>query len=132
LNRLSQTAQGDIGDINAEYELRFLEHINDDLDTPGALAVCWEVARDTTLSNEERSATLKAFDAVLGLNLGQSETTKTLSLDSLPVEIQELVRGREQARLIKNWIKADELREKIEAHGYSVKDTESGPQITSK
>jgi len=47
-----------------------------------------------------------------------------------PEEILNLVKEREQARLDKDWVKSDELRDKISSLGYQIKDSDSGPKIS--
>ena len=106
----------------AAYRKRFEERINDDLDTAGALAILWELTRDEKVANVEKIALAKEFDTVLGLSLLSKQ-------EPLPEEIERLKEDREQARLVKNWQRADEVRSKIEAQGYEVKDTANGTVI---
>jgi cysteinyl-tRNA synthetase len=110
------------GGSGAVYKERFEERINDDLDTPGALAVLWEMTRDESVAPVEKIALAEAFDAVLGLNI-------LFKQEPLPEHIVQLKDDREHARLAKNWQRADEIRDKIEAEGYEVKDTASGTVI---
>jgi hypothetical protein len=44
------------------WQAKFIERINDDLDTPGALAVIWEMIKDKSLSPEDLVAGLLDFD----------------------------------------------------------------------
>lgn len=108
-----------------EYVRKFHERINDDLDTPGALAVMWDMLKDTSVSSDAKMRALKKFDDVLGLDL-----SKYLDLThDTPPEVKKLVREREQARNEKNWGRADTLRKEIESVGYTVKDTSEGPRV---
>ena len=50
-------------------------------------------------------------------------------MSDVPSEVLELVEQRKQAKLEKNWAKADEIRNKITALGYSVKDTKDGATV---
>jgi cysteinyl-tRNA synthetase len=116
------------GSESQSYLDKFAERINDDLDTPGALAVMWNLIRDDSVSPSQKRATILKFDDVLGLNL------LALSEDSLkPVkaspEAERLLEERQNARDSKDWIKADELREKIRKLGYEVKDTDKGQRL---
>lgn len=122
----------------AAWQKKFTERINDDLDTPGALGVLWEMTKDKRLSAAEVVAGLIDVDKVLGLGLAEpDEAAKKLAetasenevpLSSLPEEVQELVREREAARKAKNYPSADSLRVRIEEAGYKVKDGET-PRI---
>jgi hypothetical protein len=46
-----------------------------------------------------------------------------------PEDVLELVSDRTSAREAKEWDRADELRERIEAHGWTVEDTPEGPKV---
>ena len=49
----------------------------------------------------------------------------------IPSEIKKLAKERELHRKNKEWQKADEVRMKIEKHGFTVEDTKSGPVVKS-
>lgn len=122
--------RGATGKSADTYKKEFLAHINDDLDTPGALAVLWEMTKDTSISPAEKVAAFEAFDEVLGLAFGS--TMSRISLESLDNDIQILIERREKARKEKDWKKADELRGEIESRGYSLEDTSDGPRVSKK
>jgi cysteinyl-tRNA synthetase len=102
-----------------KYKKEFLKIINDDLDTPRALAFIWKLAKENKLSRE----LLLDFDKVLGLGLG---ITKTIEI---PEEIKELAQKREECRKAKNFQEADRIRKEIEAKGFSIEDTPEGPKV---
>lgn len=118
------------GNSAAAHERAFRERINDDLDTPGALAVLWETVRDDSLSASELRRVMKDFDRVLGIDVDGG--IRPLSPSDLPEHIAKLVENREQARASKNWQEADALREQIEASGYELDDTKDGPRLTAR
>ena len=103
-----------------KYKEEFLNAINNDLGTSEALAVLWNLIKDSNIENSVKYETLLGFDKVLGLNLDKIKKEK------IPVEIIKLAEEREKARKNKNWKKADQLREKIKEKGYIVEDTEKG------
>ncbi len=105
----------DLHKVSFEYKKNFLKAINDDLNTPQALAVIQEVLR-SDLSKGDKLATILDFDEVLGLNLDEQPTKQ------LPSEIIELVKKRKEARAGKNWEKADKIRDEINKLGYGVED----------
>ena len=111
------------GKANNNYLKQFTLEINDDLNTPRALATMWEVLKDEKLSAGDKYSTLLGFDKVLGLGL------KDLKVDKIPQEIIKLAEQRLQARNNKDWKKADELREKITKFGYIVEDTKEGYEL---
>ncbi len=133
--KASQTALGrlqdnflalgsEIGKIDSNYKKRFMEFLDNNLDSPQALALVWELLKDSSISNVDKKATLLDFDKVLGLNLD-----KTV-IEIIPDEIIKLNDQRQQARNEKDWNKSDELRKQINELGYEVKDTDSGSKIS--
>ncbi len=102
--------------------------VADDLNTPQALAIIWELIHAYHKDPEGYDPKqilnlLYDFDEVLGLGL------KDIKKESTPAEVKILVAEREKARQHKDWKKSDELREKIKALGYLVKDTDKGVMI---
>ena len=117
------------------YMERFETHLADDLDTPGAIAVLWEMIKDTKLDAKVKCGTLIAMDEVLDIGLSDDPTDGIRSLgvvatDELPEELQELVDRREVARIARNWIEADTLRDAVLLKGYVIEDTPQGPKLT--
>jgi len=104
----------------------FHEAINDDLNTPKALAVLWKVIDSEDLSAGEKLALIEQFERVLALGLAEVES------DTIPGEIEELALQRKQARKDRNWKRADELRELISEKGYEILDDRDGYKIRKK
>ncbi len=114
------------------YIGRFVERMNDDLDTPGALAAVWELMKDDTISNSAKVEALDYFDKVLGLDISATRESAQVAVAELDSEIQSLIEKRETARKEKNWAEADKLRAEIDAKGYELKDTSEGVQVSKK
>ena len=108
-------------DIIKDFENRFLDAINDDLNMPQALSVVWDVVRNNQKSKDLYNLLIK-FDEVLGLDLASYEKEE----ETLPEEILELVSLRNEARANKNWAESDRLRDLLIEKGYSVKDSKEG------
>lgn len=124
LGKLSSHINKEGGAINESYRARFLKIITDDLDTPRALAILWEVAKDATLSDADKTATLLDFDRVFGLNL-------TIHIkETVPPKVQALVEIYEKARKNKDWKESDRLRGEVKGLGWEVSDTTLGTKIT--
>jgi cysteinyl-tRNA synthetase len=104
------------GKINADFKEKFTEAINNDFNTPQALALVFDLLK-SDLADADKLATVLDFDKVLGLDIGKSK----LNLD-LPENIQKLMDERKLARTNKDYKKADELRDQIIALGFEVKD----------
>ncbi len=105
-------------------------YISDDLDTPRAIALIWEVLKDEKVSPRDKRATILKFDEVLGFDLKKLiKTTKQASRLVVPENVRQLLAEREDARNKKDWATADNLRDAIHTLGYEIKDTDKGPQI---
>lgn len=114
----------DTGIVDIGYKERLMEYMDDDLDTPKALALLWDLVHNTTISDSNKKATLLDFDKVFGFGLAD------IKEEIIPDEILSLTKEREQARIDKDWARSDELRDKIKSLGYEVKDTDSGYKIS--
>ena len=111
-------------DIIKDYENKFLEAINDDLNMPMAMSVVWDVIRNPNKSKDFQKLILK-FDEVLGLDLKNYKPEEK----ELPDEIKELIDLRNKARDEKNWSESDRLRDELISKGYTVKDTKEGTVV---
>jgi cysteinyl-tRNA synthetase len=125
------------GTIPHTYAERFLGHVNDDLDTPAAMALVWELLRDQTVSDADKYAALMHFDTMLGLDLKNAshyltENEHVIPTEELPAEVRALLREREHARKTAQWQRADEYRAQIEALGFDLQDSPSGPKVKRK
>jgi len=110
------------------HKKAFADAVRDDLNMPKALATTWELMKDTSISAETRLAMLAEMDKILGLDL--VEHAHTLLEMPVPAHVNELARLREKARLDKDWLEADRLRQEIEKLGWTVRDTDAGSTIS--
>ena len=94
--------------------------IASNLNTAKALAVMWNTLRDNTITPSSKRDTLRYANEVLGI-LQHKRKTKH---DTVPPEVQELLRKRDSARAEKDYTTADILREKIQNLGYEITDTD--------
>ncbi|MFA5995810.1 MAG: cysteine--tRNA ligase [Patescibacteria group bacterium] len=115
-------------EIDTETMERFTMAVNNDLDTPKALAVMWNMLH-SHLDSGKKLATLFAMDKILGLHLEGYYHEAISAAANVPPEITQLVEEREIARDAKQWEVADMLRRKIESKGYQIEDTLNGPKI---
>ncbi len=99
----------------------FLAAINDDLNTPKALAVLWKTI-DSELPSAVKAATVTAMDQVLGLSLSEYIARPI----SVPSAVQDLMNQRREAREQKDWQASDHLRDQILAAGWTVEDGADG------
>ena len=106
--------------------------MDDDLNTPDALAAIFELVKEINTQGKEASeaALTKAaevFDELTGV-LGLLYNRKT---NEVPAEVMELVERRAAAKKAKDWGTADALRAQITEMGWQVEDTAQGPKVTS-
>lgn len=128
LARAYSTLPG-LGKVHVGYLKKFKDFINDDLDTPQAVALIWEMMKDKSVTDRQKRATLNEFDKVLGLNLkGLAKELKNADKD-VPDVVKSIVSEREKARKNKDWKKSDELRDAILKEGFEVKDTDKGAEV---
>jgi len=111
--------------INENWRKKIIEKFNNNLNTPAAISLIWQMIR-SDIDEEEKLATLLYFDQILGLKLNEKNY---LNLESLPKEIQDLIKKRETLRKEKKFKEADEIREKLKKIGYFLIDTLEGPKI---
>ncbi len=104
----------------AGYEQRFWAAVQDDLDTPRALAVLAELEGDESLPPAARFTSVATFDRLLGLDLAE------VAAVALPAGAEELIARREEARAARDFAAADRLRDELAALGVEVADTRAG------
>jgi len=107
-----------------DYREKFLEAIGDDLNTPKALAVLWEMLK-SNLPSEDKYDLAISFDEVLGLGLRKIEYKK----GEMPAKVEKLVKDREVLRGSGKFEEADKLRKSILEEGYLIEDTPKGFKI---
>ncbi len=118
------------GEIDQKYLDTFTKYINDDLNTPKAIALLWELIKDDSVPQETKRSTLLKFDSVLGLDLIHAKKSAStvsnkelVAIKDISPEIQQLLKARDTARKNKDFTKSDDIRNKIKDLGYMVEDT---------
>ncbi len=106
------------------YMKNFVDAVNDDLNTPKALAVLWEVVKSNVPSRDKYDLCIN-FDEVLGLGLGSVAALET----KIPEDVAKLIKEREKLRIDGDFKAADKVRLKIENKGFQVADSEKGPNV---
>jgi cysteinyl-tRNA synthetase len=127
---LSRT-EHDTDTIDADAVAAFTGAMDDDLDTPGALAIVFDLARRANAAadaGDRRAAATGAgtaglLAAALGLRLRGG------THDEVDEATAELVRDRDEARARRDWARADALRDALETAGWLVEDGPAGTRI---
>ena len=116
-----------------EFETKFREKMDDDLNTADAVSVIFDMARKMnsepdTRSSEFYTLLLKKFDKLCDvLNI-----LKNGMQAEIPEEVQALVDERTKARAERDFAKADEIRAKLSDMGVILEDTKDGVKILIK
>jgi cysteinyl-tRNA synthetase len=115
------------------YEARFTEAMDDDFNTPEALAVLFELVREINRvksGDTNKASQLAALLIRLGDVLGilQDEPVNFLqdASDVNVTEIETLITAREQARANKDWAESDRIRDELTAIGITIEDGSEG------
>lgn len=110
------------------YKQRFIESMDDDINTADAISIIFELAKFINTNVDEDSSvefTQKCYDMF-------SELTEVLNIVNkkedkvLDEEIEKLIEEREKAKKEKNYSLADEIRKKLLDMGIVLEDTRQG------
>jgi cysteinyl-tRNA synthetase len=126
----------------AELEVRLERAMEDDLNTPVAIAALFEVAGragreiaeypETAGEFGSLAAAIERVTAIFGFDLVREKATEVKGVrirysDSPGEEVLQRVAAREKARREKDWVTADRLRDGLYADGWTLEDTSEGP-----
>ncbi len=122
-----------------KFRKQFRLKLNNDLDTPQALAEVFSLIKnihtmidaDSPIPRRHILKTLIWTDRILGLNLVPDPRKESSHTESITPEVTILLTERQKARDKKDFATSDQLRDAIADHGYTVKDTSEG-QLISK
>jgi cysteinyl-tRNA synthetase len=113
------------------FRRRFVEAMDDDFNTPEALAALFDLSRalragDSSVQDLVAGAEeLRRLGATLGLFARRTDA-------AAPSEVERLVGERAAARARRDFRRSDELRAEIQRLGWLVEDTPGGPRLTRK
>jgi cysteinyl-tRNA synthetase len=149
LNRLRravyelQGADDGSGVVDSDGERRcradFAAAVEDDLHLSRAMAAVWDLVRRNRycLPSAKRYTLMLDFDRILGFGLAEWIPTSSVSQAGIEVEdgatvpdtVLALLKRREAARERARFAEADRLRNQVEAEGFQVRDTRTGPYL---
>jgi len=126
--------------LNQTFVDRFNQAMDDDFNTPIALSVLFELAKDlrrevnqlvhqgqpdlAIAELQQQWQTLKQLAQTLGL---EAEAEPDMKSDSLSdPEVEALIQQRQDARKAKNFVEGDRLRDQLVANGITLIDQPSG------
>lgn len=114
-----------------EFEAKFLDAINEDLNMAKVLAVVWELVKSDMPSGAKAKLLFK-FDTVLGLDLQNMSQQIRLAQGVVPGHIQQMVEERQRLRKQHSFNAADKIRAEVEKLGYLIEDAKKGIKIRKK
>lgn len=113
-----------------KYRERFIEAMDDDLNTADAISVIFELAKfmNTNISYQSSKEfvqlNLDIFNELTGvLNIANKSVEED---DSLSQKVEDLIAKRAQAKKEKNFALADQIRDELTAMGIAIEDTRQG------
>ncbi|MBO4823150.1 MAG: cysteine--tRNA ligase [Clostridia bacterium] len=114
--------------ILADLRQAFTDAVNNDLNTPVALAVLHQALKQPDSPDIYQLVT-KVFDQVLSLSLDQAARSEPQT-ETIPDTIIAMAKQRLNAKQQRDWATADKLRAEIIAAGYQINDTPNGYTLT--
>jgi len=119
-----------IGDFVSEIDKRFKKAMDDDFNTPSALAAIFDLiammqVKMWGMNPKDASLIIKSIVhkfEILGIDLKPAK---------IPGNVAKLAKEREASRVNKQFMQSDALRKEIEGLGYKVEDTPLGQFIVS-
>ena len=120
-----------------EFRTRFAAAMDDDFNTPLAISVLFDLAREVNTLRDSKPAAAQALAALLrelGGVLGILQSDPEIYLqagaahaEGLPAEeVERLIAARKAARAAKDWKEADRLRAELDAAGIVIEDAAGG------
>jgi cysteinyl-tRNA synthetase len=129
-------------DFDASYRGRFIEAMDDDFNTPEAIAVLFDLAREINRLRDQdmaeaasAAALLRELAGILGLMQGNAEDYLQGTPDDRglsPDDIEKLIAQRTAARANRNWAESDRIRDLLKAQGVVLEDSATGTSWRSE
>jgi len=121
-----------------ESKQKFMEAMDDDFNTPVALSCLFSFAREvniylnslSTKNKEVLENIIKYYQELAGEILGILKIYN--QEESFEQEIKKLIEEREEARKRMNWVKSDQIRDKLKEEGILLEDTPEGVRWKKK
>jgi len=136
LSNAKDTFEEDVYGNLESYRDRFIEALEDDLNTADALAVIFELVReintritaDSGVGKKTVSKALALLNELTGV-LGIMRKEQDVELDD---NIKALIEERQKARAERNFKRADEIRDQLKEMGIELQDTPQGVKVVKR
>lgn len=107
------------------YKNLFKGALENDLNTSNAITVLFNVLKDEDLTNKTKITLVESFDTVLSLGLLDSNSSKKIDTE-LEQYILTMIEKRKKAKINRDFVLADQIRDDLLANGIVLKDTREG------
>jgi cysteinyl-tRNA synthetase len=116
-----------------QWHDKILAPASDNLKTAESLVVFQELLKDGGVNPSTKLALIDFVDDLLGLKFVEhANKLRELESETAPQDIQEMAQKRIEAKKSRDFAMADELRNKIDAAGWTVMDTVDGFKLVKK
>jgi cysteinyl-tRNA synthetase len=107
---------------------RFRERMDDDLDTPGAMAVVFDTVRRANAAIDAGDAGAAALAAAVREMVGAVGLELRVG-DEIPADVAADVTALDAARAAKDFEQADAIRARLQEGGWLVETTKAGTTV---
>ncbi|GHT83782.1 cysteine--tRNA ligase [Spirochaetia bacterium] len=116
-----------IGPRSTAYLEAFHQAMDEDLNTPRALAELWRLLRDQAVESADALAGAFAMDRILGLNIAaEARRREDRGNPEEAAEIEALIAERAEAKKVKDFVTADRIRNTLKERGILLEDSPQG------
>lgn len=126
-NEFEKKIETDISEINI-FDKLILDSLLDDLNTPKAIGLIWEMLQDKNISRDDKINIVKKYDTILSLNLLDFSDLEKKDI-KIPDEIIELSERRWHEKSNRNFKEADNLRKIILEKGFEIRDSKDKYEV---
>lgn len=113
-------------DWSLPHAERFKNAMDDDFNTPEAMAVLFDLANEANKHNSAQAASLlKSLGAIVGL-LQNDPETYLQGGSQQALDVEQLIQARLEAKKAKNFAEADRIRKALADNGIILEDTPQG------
>ena len=123
--------------VDLDYKARFEAAMDDDFNTPVALSVLFDLARELNAAKEAKSekvqdlvVTLRFLGGLLGIVHGDADDflkAGVVNSEMINVElIEQQIQARLEAKKAKDWSLADKIRDDLKGQGIILEDAPNG------
>lgn len=120
-------------ELYQQWHDKILAPASDNLKTAESLVVFQELLKDGNTNPSTKLALIDFVDDLLGLQFVEhANKLREVESETAPQDIQEMAQKRIEAKKTRDFAMADELRNKIDAAGWTVMDTVNGFKLVKK